>query len=129
MLVVIVGATLVVASIVLFAWAIPAFRNPAGPAWRERYLVLELLACVIVGTFFFGLALLIEFALRFAAPVNWALSAAILVGLWPLTLLVWRVMRVKAKVAAFEAAAPKVPTARPQPAPVSSKPARLHSAA
>jgi hypothetical protein len=105
MLSAIVGAALVVASIYIFALAMLAFRNPTGPAWREKYLVLETLACVIVSLFFFGLALLLEFALRFAPPINLALAAAILVLLWPLTKLIWASVGVQAKVLRFKASA------------------------
>jgi small-conductance mechanosensitive channel len=110
----IIGTALVAASLIGFAWAILAFRDPAGPAWREKYLVLEALACLIVGTFFFGLALLFQFTLQFAPPLNFALSIGVFALIWAMLVAIWRVMGVRAKVAEFErarAGAPKVPPA------------------
>lgn len=100
----IAGAALVVAAIFLFAWAIVAFRDPNGPAWREKYLVLESLACLIVGIFAFGLALQFKFALQFEGALAWGLSIGVFVLLAVVYWAVWKVMGVAAKVAAFEEA-------------------------
>ena len=112
----IIGTALVAASLAGFAWATLVFRNPAGSAWREKYLVLEGLACLIVGAFFFGIALQFAFALQFDPPLSWAFCAGVVVLLWAMFAVIWRTMGVRAKVARFEAAraetrpAPRAPS-------------------
>lgn len=100
----ILGILLVLASILIFAWAIVAFRRPDGPVWRERYLVLESLACAIVGIFVFGMAMQFRFALEFEGPVSWVLCAAVLAFPPFAYRLIWRRLHIDATLASFEAA-------------------------
>lgn len=107
------GAVFVLVSILLFAWAVLAFRNPHGPAWRNRYLVLEAAACAIVALFVFGLAMQLKFALDFPGAMGGALSAAALVFALAAYFVVWRWLGVPAKLAQFDAAEAAMTAAAP----------------
>ena len=97
------GIFLVVASVFLFAWSILVFRDPAGPAWRQTSLVLELLACAIVSIFSFGLALQLQFAVQFEGPTAGIASISVIALTAVIFWAVWRVMGITEKVSKFDA--------------------------
>jgi hypothetical protein len=99
-----VGLLLVIASIALFAWAVLLFRDPHGPAWRDRYLVLETVACLIVGGFVFGLAMQIQYALQFPGLPGAAMTLGAIAIAVIAYFVVWRLFGVAAKVSRFDEA-------------------------
>lgn len=99
-----VGLLLVIASITLFAWAVLVFRDPEGPAWRDRYLVLESAACLIVGGFVFGLAMQIQYALQFPGALGAGLTVGALAVAVVAFFVIWRLLGVSAKIGRFDGA-------------------------
>lgn len=100
----IVGLLLVVASITLFAWAVLLFRDPDGPEWRNRYLVLETVACLVVGGFVFGLAMQIQYVLQLPGAVGAGLAIGALAFAVAAYFVIWRLFGVNAKVGRFDEA-------------------------
>lgn len=100
-----IGTVLVLFAIVLFGWSIVAFRSPDGAGWRNKYLALESVACVIVAALTFGLALQLQYALRAEGVARLALTIGVFVFLAVAYVVIWRVMGVNSKLARFEATA------------------------